>query len=101
MTRIPNNVIKPPKGYEYVQRRSVPIVQIKRTTQPDDTKVRINYLESKLDKIMDELRVLKRRDKYKPKPNERAKRAQTQLKHKFERRSSLFVPVAQQEKKLS
>ena len=65
MTRIPNNVIKPPKGYEYVQRRSVPIVQIERTTQPDDTKVRINYLESKLDKIMDELRVLKRRDKYK------------------------------------
>ena len=75
MTRIPNNVIKPPKGYEYVTvNKKMPIVQIKRTTQPYDIKIRINYLESKLDKIMDELRVLKRRDKYKPKPNERAKR---------------------------
>ena len=78
MTRIPNNVIKPPKGYEYVTNTSNlttrHILKIKRTTQPDDTKIRISYLESKLDKIMDELRVLKRRDKYKPKPNERAKR---------------------------
>lgn len=78
MTRIPNNVIKPPKGYEYVTNTSNlttrHVLKIKRTTQPDDTKIRINYLESKLDKIMDELRVLKRRDKYKPKPNERAKR---------------------------
>ena len=77
MTKIPNNVIRPPKGYEYVttpSSTSVHRLKLNRTTQPDDTKIRINYLESKLDKIMDELRVLKRRDKYKPKPNERAKR---------------------------
>ena len=72
MTKIPNNVMRPPKGFEYVQQGSVPNVQAKPIQ--DDTKIRINYLESKLDKIMDELRVLKRRDKYKPKPNERAKR---------------------------
>ena len=70
MTKIPNNVIKPPPGYEYVQQRSMPIVQPKQ----DDTKQRIEYLESKMDKILDELRVLKRKDKYRPKPSERAKR---------------------------
>ena len=70
MTKIPNNVIKPPPGYEYVQQRSMPIVQPKQ----DDIKKRIDYLESKIDKLMDELRVLKRRDKYRPKPEERAKR---------------------------
>ena len=75
MTKIPNNVIKPPKGYEYVTvEKNIPIVQIKRTTEQDDIKKRIDYLESKIDKFMDELRVLKRRDKYKPKPGERAKR---------------------------
>ena len=75
MTKIPNNVIKPPKGYEYVTvNKKMPIVQIKRTTEQDDTKQRIDYLESKIDKFMDELRVLKRRDKYRPKPGDRAKR---------------------------
>ena len=75
MTKIPNNVIRPPKGYEYVTvEKKIPIVQIKRTTEQDDIKKRIDYLESKIDKLMDELRVLKRRDKYKPKPEERAKR---------------------------
>ncbi len=72
MTKIPNNVIKPPPGYEYVQQRSVPLIQPKPIK--DNTKERIEYLESKMDKILDELRVLKRRDKYKPKPSERAKR---------------------------
>ena len=70
MTKIPNNVIKPPPGFEYVQQRSVAIAQPK----DDGIKKRIDYLESKIDKLMDELRVLKRRDKYKPKPSERAKR---------------------------
>ena len=70
MTKIPNNVIKPPPGYEYVQQRSVAIAQPK----DDGIKKRIDYLESKIDKLMDELRVLKKRDKYKPKPSERAKR---------------------------
>ena len=70
MTKIPNNVIKPPPGFEYVQDRSMPIVQPKE----DNIKKRIDYLESKIDKLMDELRVLKRRDQYKPKPGERAKR---------------------------
>ena len=75
MTKIPNNVIRPPKGYEYVTvEKNIPIVQIKRTTEQDDIKKRIDYLESKIDKFMDELRVLKRRDKYRPKPEERAKR---------------------------
>ena len=75
MTKIPNNVIRPPKGYEYVTvQKNIPIVQIKRTTEQDDIKKRIDYLESKIDKLMDELRVLKRRDKYRPKPEERAKR---------------------------
>ena len=75
MTKIPNNVIRPPKGYEYVTvEKNIPIVQIKRTTEQDDIKKRIDYLESKIDKLMDELRVLKRRDQYKPKPGERAKR---------------------------
>ena len=84
MTKIPNNVIRPPKGYEYVTvEKKIPIVQIKRITDiangdkltsQDDIKKRIDYLESKIDKLMDELRVLKRRDKYKPKPEERAKR---------------------------
>ena len=75
MTKIPNNVIRPPKGYEYVTvEKKIPIVQIKRTTEQDDIKKRIDYLESKIDKLMDELRVLKRRDKYKPKPEDRAKR---------------------------
>ena len=75
MTKIPNNVIRPPKGYEYVTvNKKMPIVQIKRTTEQDDTKQRIDYLESKIDKFMDELRVLKRRDKYRPKPGDRAKR---------------------------
>ena len=72
MTKIPNNVIKPPPGFEYVQQRSVPIIQPKPIK--DDTKERIEYLESKMDKILDELRVLKRKDKYRPKPSERAKR---------------------------
>ena len=72
MTKIPNNVIKPPPGYEYVQQRSVPLVQPKPIK--DDTRERIEYLESKMDKILDELRVLKRKDKYRPKPSERAKR---------------------------
>ena len=71
MTKIPNNVIKPPPGYEYVQQRSVPLIQPKPIK--DNTKERIEYLESKMDKILDELRVLKRRDKYKPKPSERVK----------------------------
>ena len=75
MTKIPNNVIKPPPGYEYVTvEKRMPIVQIKRTTEQDDIKKRIDYLESKIDKLMDELRVLKRRDKYKPNPGDRAKR---------------------------
>ena len=84
MTKIPNNVIRPPKGYEYVTvEKNIPIVQIKRTTDitagdkltsQDDIKKRIDYLESKIDKLMVELRVLKRRDKYRPKPEERAKR---------------------------
>ena len=75
MTKIPNNVIRPPKGYEYVTvEKKIPIVQIKRTTEQDDIKKRIDYLESKIDKLMDELRVLKRKDKYRPKPEERAKR---------------------------
>ena len=75
MTKIPNNVIKPPPGYEYVTvEKNIPIVQIKRTTEQDDIKKRIDYLESKIDKLMDELRVLKRRDQYKPKPGDRAKR---------------------------
>ena len=75
MTKIPNNVIRPPKGYEYVTvEKKIPIVQIKRTTEQDDIKKRIDYLESKIDKLMDELRVLKRKDKYRPKPSERAKR---------------------------
>ena len=75
MTKIPNNVIKPPPGYEYVTvEKKIPIVQIKRTTEQDDIKKRIDYLESKIDKLMDELRVLKRRDKYKPNPGDRAKR---------------------------
>ena len=72
MTKIPNNVIKPPPGYEYVQQRSVPLIQPKPIK--DDTRERIEYLESKMDKILDELRVLKRKDKYRPKPSERAKR---------------------------
>ena len=59
MTKIPNNVIKPPPGFEYVQQRSVAIAQPK----DDGIKKRIDYLESKIDKLMDELRVLKRRDK--------------------------------------
>ena len=50
--------------------RSVPIMQPKPIK--DDTKERIEYLESKMDKILDELRVLKRKDKYRPKPSERA-----------------------------
>ena len=80
MTKIPNNVIKPPPGYEYVipsnnqpTITTSPGVQLKQMEQ-DDIKKRIDYLESKIDKLMDELRVLKRRDKYKPKPEDRAKR---------------------------
>ena len=71
MTKIPNNVIKPPPGFEYVQQRSVPIMQPKPIK--DDTKERIEYLESKMDKILDELRVLKRKDKYRPKPRRELK----------------------------
>ena len=77
MTKIPNNVIKPPPGYEYVSRDKVTeICGSSHIVQPkqDDIKKRIDYLESKIDKLMDELRVLKRRDKYRPKPEERAKR---------------------------
>ena len=74
MTKIPNNVIKPPPGYVYVQQRSVPLIQPKPKLIKDDTRERIEYLESKMDKILDELRVLKRKDKYRPKPSERAKR---------------------------
>ena len=47
MTKIPNNVIKPPPGFEYVQQRSVPIMQSKPIK--DDTKERIEYLESNMD----------------------------------------------------
>ena len=81
MTKIPNNVIKPPPGYEYVipsnsqpTITTSPGVQLNKITEQDETKKRIEYLESKMDKILDELRVLKKRDKYKPKPSERAKR---------------------------
>ena len=58
MTKIPNNVMKPPPGYEYVTvEKNIPIVQIKRTTDiaagdkltsQDDIKKRIDYLEKKL-----------------------------------------------------
>ena len=43
MTKIPNNVIKPPPGYEYVQQRSVPLIQPKLIK--DDTRERIEYLD--------------------------------------------------------
>ena len=75
MTKIPNNVIRPPKGYEYVTvEKNNTYCSNQKTTEQDDIKKRIDYLESKIDKLMDELRVLKRRDKYRPKPEERAKR---------------------------
>ena len=77
MTKIPNNVIKPPPGYEYVttpSNTSIHRLKLNRVNEQDDIKKRIDYLESKIDKFMDELRVLKRRDKYRPKPEERAKR---------------------------
>jgi len=80
MTKIPNNVIKPPPGYMYVNekvekiQKYVGTIQGKKYLFENDTKKRIEYLESKMDKILDELRVLKRKDKYRPKPSERAKR---------------------------
>ncbi len=72
MTKIPNNVIKPPPGYEYVQQRSVPLIQPKPIE--DNTQNRIAILERKLDKILDELRVLKKQQKYKPKISNKAKK---------------------------
>ena len=58
MTKIPNNVIKPPPGYEYVTvEKKIPIVQIKRTTEQDDIKKRIDYLESKIDKMINAARM--------------------------------------------
>ena len=68
--------MKPPPGYEYVSREGVTKICGSAHIQPKQNNIqtRIDYLESKIDKLMDELRVLKKRDKYKPKPEERAKR---------------------------
>ena len=68
MTKIPNNVIKPPPGFEYVTVEKNHTNSCNKKPIKDDTKKRIEYLESKMDKFMDELRVLKRKDKYRPKP---------------------------------
>ena len=60
-TKIPNNVMKPPKGFEYVtEQKKIPIVQIKRVKSDDD---RIAQLESMIFAMQDEVRVLKRNQK--------------------------------------
>ncbi len=71
-TPIPNNVIRPPKGYEYTQGN-----QTKRLVFKDvsvNIQKRIEYLEAKVNGLIDEIRVLKKQQKYQPAINRRAKR---------------------------
>ena len=70
MSKIPNNVIKPPPGYQYVNGNNMATIKPKQ----DDTKQRIEYLENKMHKVLDELRYLKMREKYRPNSKYRAKR---------------------------
>ena len=42
MTKIPNNVIKPPPGFEYVQQGSVPIMQPNQSKMIQKRKNRIS-----------------------------------------------------------
>ena len=62
-TKIPNNVMRPPKGFEYVINKdpSKPRVSVQRQDKKDSE--RISQLEDMIFNLQDELRVLKRNQK--------------------------------------